>query len=75
MICASCTTPAPVVVTEQKIVKRRIPQSYFASCGQRWSKPGGPATTQDFVDRGDIAEAGWACRDAQLNKIKNWDKQ
>lgn len=67
--------PKTEVVVQREFVKPKIPPAYLASCGGWWRKEGGPAITQDWIDRGDQARAGLACRDAQIAKIKKWDQQ
>ena len=63
----------PSVVVQREFVKAKVPDAYLTSCGSRWRREGGPATTQDFVTRGDVAESGWACRDAQIARIRQWN--
>lgn len=73
--CAACTTaPKPAVVIEQRFVERHIPASLKRPCPKIWSKPGGPAVTGDYVDKGDVNEAGLRICSARMNKIIAWDK-
>jgi hypothetical protein len=62
------------VVTKYQKVERRIPATLKRPCPPIWSKPGGPEVTGDFVERGDVNEAGLLVCSARMNKIIEWDK-
>lgn len=64
----------PQLVVQHQIVKAKVPDAYLAPCGGRWRKEGGPAVTQDFIARGDVALAALDCRDAQIDKIIKWNR-
>lgn len=73
-IFAGCTTEGhPKVVVRTEVIQKKIPPALLAPCPPAWSKAGGPATTGDFVERGDVNEAGIKCRDAALAGIRKWN--
>jgi hypothetical protein len=61
------------VVVRTEIVRPKLPAALLAPCPPGWSKAGGPATTGDFVERGDVDEAGLACREVRLAGIRKWN--
>ncbi|TGQ95436.1 hypothetical protein EN851_07925 [Mesorhizobium sp. M8A.F.Ca.ET.208.01.1.1] len=63
------------MVVKYVTVERRIPAPLLRPPPPAWSKPGGPAVTGDFVERGDVNEAGLRVCTAQVKKIGEWDKQ
>jgi hypothetical protein len=63
------------VVTKTVTLERHIPAALIRPCAPKWSKPGGPATTGDFVERGDVNEMRLTACAAQVRKIIAWDKQ
>lgn len=73
MLCAGCTTTPPQVVVKYVIVERHIPAPLKRKPPAIWSKPGGPAVTGDFIERGDVNEAGLRVCTAQVDKINKWD--
>lgn len=73
-LCAGCMTQ-PAVVVKSRTIKLEIPAALLApTCPKVWVKDGGPATTGDFVKRGDVNEAGVKCREAKLAGIRKWQK-
>jgi hypothetical protein len=62
------------VVTKTVTLERHIPASLKRPCDPKWAKPGGPATTGDFVERGDVNELRLTACAAQVRKIIAWDR-
>ncbi|RUV20371.1 MAG: hypothetical protein E5X38_07470 [Mesorhizobium sp.] len=63
------------MVVKYVTVERHIPDPLKRPPPSAWSKPGGPAVTADFIERGDVNEAGLRVCTAQVNKIIEWDRQ
>lgn len=63
------------MVVKYVMVERHIPASLKRKCQGIWSKPGGPAVTGDWIERGDVNEIGLVKCSAQMGKIIQWDKQ
>lgn len=63
------------MVTKYVYVERRIPAPLKRKPPAIWSKAGGPQVTGDFIERGDVNEAGLRVCSAQVNKIIEWDRQ
>ena len=75
MTCAACTTvEKPAVIVQTEILKPRLPAALAKPCDPVWRKAGGPATTEDFVVRGDHNETGLVRCSAKVDKIIAWDK-
>lgn len=74
MLCAGCmTTPKPQVVIKLKPVERHLPPALKRACASVWSKPGGPAVTADWIERGDVNETRLRKCSAQMKKVIEWD--
>ncbi|MDX8513509.1 hypothetical protein [Mesorhizobium captivum] len=63
------------MVVKYVTVERHIPAALIRPPPPTWSKPGGPQVTGDFVERGDVNEAGLRVCTAQVRKIAEWDRQ
>ncbi|RWG80960.1 MAG: hypothetical protein EOQ69_19450 [Mesorhizobium sp.] len=63
------------MVVKYVTVERHVPDALKRPAPPAWSKPGGPLTTNDFVERGDVNEAGLKVCSAQIRKLGEWDKQ
>lgn len=63
------------MVVKYVYLERHIPAVLKREPPPIWSKPGGPQVTKDFIDRGDVNEAGLRVCTAQIHKIGEWDKQ
>ncbi|TIR33264.1 MAG: hypothetical protein E5X35_11390 [Mesorhizobium sp.] len=62
------------MVTKTVTIKERVPAALLRPCPGKWRKAGGPATTEDFIVRGDVNGAGLDTCAAQVAKIAAWDK-
>ncbi|TIW11306.1 MAG: hypothetical protein E5V66_14170 [Mesorhizobium sp.] len=62
------------MVTKYVYIERHLPDALKRKPPAVWSKPGGPQVTGDFIERGDVNEAGLRVCTAQVGKIIDWDK-
>ncbi|RWN30140.1 MAG: hypothetical protein EOR97_17360 [Mesorhizobium sp.] len=62
------------MIVKTEIVKERVPPAFLIPPPPNWSKPGGPASVGDFVERGDVnASARNVCA-VRLAKVTEWNK-
>lgn len=62
------------MVVRTEVIRPTIPAALLApTCPGKWAKAGGPAVTADFVERGDVNEAGLNCREARLAGVRKWN--
>ncbi|RWE48557.1 MAG: hypothetical protein EOS79_08465 [Mesorhizobium sp.] len=62
------------MVVRTEIVKERVPPAFLIPPPPNWSKPGGPATAGDFVERGDVNGSARNVCAMRLAKVAEWDK-
>ncbi|RWE78531.1 MAG: hypothetical protein EOS63_17400 [Mesorhizobium sp.] len=63
------------MVVKTVTVKDRVPPAFLIPPPSNWSKPGGPATVGDFVERGDVNGSARNVCAMRLAKVSEWDKQ
>lgn len=68
-------TTEPRIVVQSQVLKERVPDALLRPCPKPWSKAGGPRTTEDFVNRGDVNQAALASCAAQVDGIRKWNSQ
>lgn len=73
ILLGACTTADPLVVVKPSVTQAKVPAALLRPCPKRWRKAGGPATVQDFVQRGDTNEAALGVCSAQVDAIRKWD--
>ncbi|RUM97932.1 hypothetical protein EET67_09970 [Pseudaminobacter arsenicus] len=61
-------------MVQTEIVREKVPDALIQPCLKQWRKKGGPATTEDFVKRGDANEDALRRCAAQIDGIREWSE-